>query len=328
MNDSMTRSGKELLVASKQFARENRWRSWWCLISTIALLALLLAAASTDLPVYWRGAASMIAGLVMVRLFIIYHDYQHGAVLRKSRLGACLINLYGLLVLSPPSVWKHSHDHHHRNNSKSFGTNIGSFPVMTTTQYANASRWQRLGYVVLRHPMIIVLGYFTTFLWAMTLEPLLKKPKQHFDCAISLVLHFGLQALLFLHGFDTLLLTMWIPLFIASSLGSYLFYAQHNFPAAILIESPQWTYVDAALKSSSFMKMNRLMSWFTGNIGYHHVHHLNSRIPFYRLPEAMASMQELQSPGITTLRPRDVRACLRLKLWCQEKNRLVGFNGE
>ncbi len=328
MTDSMNRSGKELLIASKEFARENRWLSWWHLGSTVALLALLLAVAAASLPLLCRVAASIVAGLVMVRLFIIYHDYQHGAVLRRSRPGSWLMNLYGLLVLNPPSVWKDSHDHHHRNNSKSFGTNVGSFPVMTTTQYANANRWQRLGYAVVRHPLIIVFGYFTTFLWSMTLEPLLKEPKQHFDCALSLLLHFGIQALLFMHGFDTLLLVMWLPLFVASSLGSYLFYAQHNFPAAVLIEGPQWTYVDAALKSSSYMKMNRLMSWFTGNIGYHHVHHLNSRIPFYRLPEAMAALEELQKPGTTTLRPRDVRACLRLKLWCREKNRLVGFNGE
>jgi omega-6 fatty acid desaturase (delta-12 desaturase) len=107
--------------------------------------------------------------------------------------------------------------------------------------------------------------------------------------------------------------------------GAYLFYAQHNFPAVELRDEAEWSYVHAALHSSSFIRMGRLMRWFTGNIGYHHVHHLNARIPFYRLPEAMAGIAELQSPRDTSLALRDVAACLRLKLWDRDQNRLVPF---
>lgn len=328
MTDSVNRSSRELLIATRAFAQECRWLSWWHLTSAVVILAMLLTVAASGLPWIWRVASSATAGLVIVRLFVIYHDYQHKAILRKSRPGSWLMNLFGLLVLNPPSVWNRSHDHHHRNNSRNFGMNVGSFPLLTTKQYANANRGERMAYNVVRHPMTILFGYLTTFFWGMTVRPFLKEPKEHFDCAIAIFVHCGLMVLLAMQGIDQMLLVMTLPLFIASSLGAYLFYAQHNFPAAVLVERSRWNYVDAALQSSSFMEMNWLMSWFTGNIGYHHVHHLNSRIPFYRLPEAMAALQELQSPGTTSLRPQDIFACLRLKLWCHEKKRLVGFNGE
>ena len=128
-------------------------------------------------------------------------------------------------------------------------------------------------------------------------------------------------------GWDHLLLGLVIPMGIASAIGAYLFYAQHNFPEARLLPRSEWTHVEAALQSSSFMRMSPLMHWLTGNIGYHHIHHLNARIPFYRLPEAMNAIEELQSPGTTSLHPRDIWACLRLKLWSDSSHRMVSFNG-
>ena len=124
-----------------------------------------------------------------------------------------------------------------------------------------------------------------------------------------------------------MLLGLVVPLFVGSGMGSYLFYAQHNFPGAKMCSPSEWSHVDAALVSSSYMPMNPVMHWFTGNIGYHHVHHLNAKIPFYRLPEAMAGIEELQSPPTTSLYPRDVLACLRLKLWNEEEERFVSFKG-
>ena len=109
-------------------------------------------------------------------------------------------------------------------------------------------------------------------------------------------------------------------------LGSYLFYAQHNFPAAIYKPNTEWNYAGAALESSSYMEMNKIGHWMTANIGYHHVHHLNSRIPFYRLPEAMAAIPELQRPGRTSLSPSNIIKCLRLKAWDPELNRMVGYS--
>jgi len=321
------RSAKELLIASKEFASENRWLSWWHLTSTIGAFAGFIALAVSDTPWIIRGVSSVIAGLVGVRLFIIYHDYQHGAILCDSPMAAFIMWIYGLVLLNPPSAWNRSHDHHHKNNSKTFGANIGSFPIMTTCAYANTSWSERFSYAAARHPLTILFGYFTIFLWSMSLAPFLLNLRRHFDGALAVLVHFSLMIYLYTLGFDVLLFAMLIPSFVASSLGAYLFYAQHNYPAAKLKSRSEWNHVEAALNSSSFMTMGMLMHWFTGNIGYHHVHHLNARIPFYRLPEAMSALVELQSPGTTSLCPGDIWACLRLKLWCPEQGKFVGFKG-
>jgi len=127
-------------------------------------------------------------------------------------------------------------------------------------------------------------------------------------------------------GGATLFFAFLLPNLISHALGAYLFYAQHNFPTAHIQAREEWTFVRAALESSSYMQLGPVMRYFTGNIGYHHVHHLNHRIPFYRLPEAMAGIPELQNPrGMTSLAPRDVLACLRLKLWDPAAGRLVPF---
>jgi omega-6 fatty acid desaturase (delta-12 desaturase) len=107
-------------------------------------------------------------------------------------------------------------------------------------------------------------------------------------------------------------------------MGSYLFYAQHNFPSVTFVGNEEWTYEGAALDSSSFMKLNPIMHWFTANIGYHHIHHMNSRIPFYRLPEVWEAIPEMRTAKTTSLKIKDVWACLKLKVWDFEKQKMVG----
>jgi acyl-lipid omega-6 desaturase (Delta-12 desaturase) len=129
--------------------------------------------------------------------------------------------------------------------------------------------------------------------------------------------------LTFSFGWQARLLTQLIPHFIACAVGSYMFYAQHNFPDVSFNDAAGWTYEKAAMESSSFMRANRIMAWFTGNIGYHHIHHLNARIPFYRLPEVMKKIPELQTPKTTSLNPMEIIRCLRLKVWDVESQRMV-----
>ncbi|MEM8736024.1 MAG: fatty acid desaturase [Planctomycetota bacterium] len=321
------RTGKELLIASKHFATEHRMLSWWYLWSTLSLLGLLILIAASPMHLIVRVFASLLSGLVCVRMFILFHDFQHRAILRNSKIAGVIFWLYGVLVLSPPSVWNHSHSDHHKNNSKKFGFNLGSFPIMTKESFQNASTSERFRYLVSRHPMTIFLSYLTIFAWGMTLRPLLREPLQHADGGFALLIHLVLSvSLYFVFGPATLVLAMILPLFIATLIGGYLFYAQHNFPAAKLHSEPNWNHVDAALESSSYMEMTPLLHWFTGNIGFHHVHHMNALIPFYRLPEAMEALTELRSPGVTSLRLSDIRACLRLKLWDPTTERLVGLH--
>jgi omega-6 fatty acid desaturase (delta-12 desaturase) len=125
-------------------------------------------------------------------------------------------------------------------------------------------------------------------------------------------------------GWPALLLTLVLPLFIASAIGSYLFYAQHNFPTVSFRDNSCWAYDSAALESSSFMRTGPVAGWFTANIGYHHVHHLNARIPFYRLPEVVAALPELQAPKTTSLHLGEILRCLRLKVWDGTAQRMVG----
>jgi omega-6 fatty acid desaturase (delta-12 desaturase) len=317
------RSTKEILGSSREFAHEERGRSWRNLATTVCVFVGLLAIVIS--PLHWvvRVPASVLLGLTLLRWFVIYHDYQHGTILQGSRLATGLMWLYGLSALTPPSVWKRSHDHHHKNNAKTFGANIGSFPVMLADTYRHASRGERAMYVLSRHPLTIALGYFSVFFVGMCVRPFLTN--RHLDCAVSVVVHFAIAGVLLAFGIDVLLLALVVPMTIGAGLGAYLFYAQHNYPGVELPARANWDFVFAALRSSSFIRMSRVMHWFTGNIGYHHVHHLNFRIPFYRLPEAMAAIEELQSPVETSLLPRDMIACLRLDVWDPVRNRLLTF---
>jgi omega-6 fatty acid desaturase (delta-12 desaturase) len=329
----MTRSSKDLLLASKQYAVEHRWLSWWHLASTLAIYGALFAVTcldlsivvgSLDLSIPIRIVTSVLSGLVLVRLFILYHDFEHGAILKGSRLAAAILNGYGIYALNPRSIWNRSHDHHHKNNSKIYGASIGSYPIMTRETYDQSSKWERFTYRASRHWLTIACGYLTIFIYGMCLRSLMVNPKRHWDSALSLLGHAGLiVGLGFSVSWTAVLLAVVIPFTIASGMGAYLFYAQHNFPGVQFRNRDEWNYVFAALQSSSYIRMSRIMSWFTGNIGYHHVHHLNALIPFYRLPEAMADLEELQAPLTTSLRPRDVFNCLRLKLWETDTETLV-----
>lgn len=322
----MARTDKELLVASKEFASESRIFSWWCLWSTLFLLVTLIAIASAPLVSLTASlSASVLAGFVVVRFFVIYHDFFHGAILKDSRLAFWILFVFGLIILSPSSCWKHAHDHHHRHNSSEFGFELGGFPVMTTESYWRASAWRRLCYQFARSPFVILFGYVTSFLFSKVILNLIGKSKINFISIASLLVHFGLIVLVGILSIKALLLGMLLPLFIGCAFGTYLFYVQHNFPGMRRKEGKEWNYVFAALHSSSFLKLSPMMNWLTGNIGFHHIHHLNAKIPFYRLPIAMRNLVELQSPATVTLGLSDIKKCLDLKLWDAATNSLVSF---
>ena len=271
-------------------------------------------------------ACSLFTGLLFLRLFVIYHDQQHRAILPHSRAADVFMTVFGILILSPGSVWRSSHNHHHSHNSKLRGSHIGSFPIMTRAQFLKSSTVMRFKYLFMRHPLTILFGYVFIFLHGMCLYPFVNDPREHYDCLIAFVLHFLIAvAIVWLLGVSSLFLTLLIPHFIACAIGSYLFYAQHNFPGVSFSDNAGWTYEKAALESSSFMSMGPLMAWFTANIGYHHIHHLNARIPFYRLPEVKAALPELQQPKVTSLHPVEIFRCLRLKVWDVEAQRMVSL---
>lgn len=305
----------DLLALSRPFAREDVAESWRALVLTLLVWAAAIVVIVRG-PLALRVCASVVAGLVLLRLFSFFHDHAHGAVLKRSRLARMFFHVYGWFVFTPLSVWKESHNFHHRHTAQLFGAQVGSFPVMTTAQWRSSSTWTRVGYRAMRHPLNMLLGGITVFMLGMSLLPLLRSPRRHWTAAVPFVLHAVLAALLVpLDGCSTWLAAVWLPYMLAAALGSYLFYAQHNYPGAHVLQRSTWTRHAAALESSSWMCMGPVMAWFTGNIGYHHVHHLNEAIPCYRLPEAMAAIPALHHPGATSLALADVVACLRLALW-------------
>ncbi|MBW1879297.1 MAG: fatty acid desaturase [Deltaproteobacteria bacterium] len=320
------RTGPELVRATRVFAEEDPRRTWRLFLASA--LVHLLAVTATLLAPWWplKLVGSVVIGLSILRLFIFYHDYLHGAVFRGSRLGKLLMWVVGAYVQVPPSVWKETHDYHHRNNAKLLGSAIGSYPVVTVGMWKGMSLRQRRAYAVVRSPVTMALGHVTLFALGMCLSAFRRDPTKHWQAPLVLVLWWSvLVAIAWVAGWQNALFVFLLPGMIASALGAYLFYAQHNFPRAELRDRREWDYSHAALRCSSMFDMGPVMHWFTGNIGYHHVHHLNHRIPFYRLPEAMAGMPELQDPPRTSWRPPDVWGCLRVALWDPEGQRMVSY---
>ena len=298
------RSGKELVLATKPYAIDHPLRSWWCLLSTSFLLVVALTGTLWNFDLPGKILCSILAGLLILRLFVIYHDQQHQAILPKSRVASILMRVFGILALTPTSVWSRSHNHHHNHNSKLRGSNIGSFPIMTKEQFLKSTRKERVKYLFMRHPLTILFGYVSVFIGGFCIYPFIEEPEEHVDCLIALLTHVAIGALLTVFlGWPALLLTLVVPVFISGAIGSYLFYAQHNFPTVSFNDAAGWTYEKAATQSSSFMKTGPIMGWFTGNIGHHHIHHLNARIPFYRLPEVLRDIPELQTAKNTSLNP-------------------------
>ena len=324
---SARRSPKELIAATREFQKENRARSWFHLLETFGAFGLLSAVAAV--APWWplRLAAALVNGLVIVRLFILYHDFMHNALLRGSSIAKGIMYAFGVYVLVPPNVWRQTHNYHHANTAKIVGSHVGSYLMVTTEMWAKMTPLERFGYRAQRHPLTIFFAYLTVFLYGMCVSPFLRSPRKSWDSLLALVLHVAATvAILLLAGWQAWLFVLLLPLFVATMAGAYLFYVQHNYPEINVQPRDQWEYTRAALESSSYLETGAVMAWFTGNIGYHHVHHLNPAIPFYRLPEAMAAIPELARPlGRTTLRPRDIVRAFACKLWHTALGKMVGY---
>ncbi len=320
-------TGKELILATKPYAKEIRWRSWYHTITSLFLLLASIFGGLYLTNILAKLFCSIATAIMLSRFFIIFHDYQHHTILRNSWIANIIFTAFGIYMITPPNIWKRSHDHHHNHNAKLFSASIGSFPIMTKQKFMEASKQEKFAYLAIRSPINMFFSYFTTFMFGMCISSFISSPRRHWDSLVVLVLHFSIGAFIFIKfGWLTCLLAFFLPFFLSQMLGAYLFYAQHNFPGATFKKNADWSYTTAALESSSYMELNPFMQWATANIGFHHIHHLNSKIPFYRLPEAMAAIPELQKAKITSLMPSDIIACLKLKVWDADQNKMIGFD--
>jgi acyl-lipid omega-6 desaturase (Delta-12 desaturase) len=323
---STRRPEKDLMVATRAFTQEDVGKGWWLTLSTLAVVIALGAGAV--LAPWWplKVALAFVQGLTMVRLFCIFHDFQHGAILRQSKPAQAFFWLFGEFILTPASVWRESHNYHHAHTAKFVGSHIGSYPVVTLGMWKGMSPLQRTLYKFARHPVNILVAIFTVFTIGMCIRPFLRAPTKHWGGPLSLLLTYGSGAALVWAGYGAAWAIAWLlPMAVAASVGSYLFYVQHNFTEAQMPSREAWTFVGASLDASSYFEMSPLMHWFTANIGYHHVHHLNAAIPFYRLPEAMAQVPEFQQPGRVTWALADMQTAFSLKVYDPEQSKMVGY---
>jgi omega-6 fatty acid desaturase (delta-12 desaturase) len=318
--------GRDLLESTRSYANESVPQSWRHVITIFVLVIATLTGAGMA-PWWPLQAVLALAGcLLMVRMFITYHDFMHGAILRGSRLASVLFNVYGAFALTPARSWRKSHNHHHGHVGQLTTETVGAFPLISTSMWHKASRKYRASYRASRHPLIVLFGYVTIFAFCITLLPLLREPTKHWDSALSILAHGGLIAVLSIFGgFDSAFFAFLLPMFLSSIFGGYLFFAQHSFRSMRVLSPEKWTFYRGAVLSSNFLRLNKVMTWLTGSIGYHHVHHVNVRIPFYRLAEAMAAIPALRNPIVTSLSLSEVVGAFRSSLWDEKRGRMVSY---
>jgi acyl-lipid omega-6 desaturase (Delta-12 desaturase) len=308
---SDARSVLELLVTASGFA--ILWFMSWAASGVSSWLSLL-----TVLP----------AAGFLVRLFMIQHDCGHGAFFRGRAANDWVGRAIGALTLTPYDVWRRSHAIHHASSGNLERRGIGDITTLTVREYLALSGWRRLRYRLYRNPIVMFgLGPAYLFLvqhrlpptWFMRggLQPWLSTMAT--NAAITLVI----LAMMRLVGVEPFLLVHLPITLLAASIGVWLFYVQHQFEKTFWANAPAWTVHNAALRGSSHYDLPGVLRWFTANIGVHHVHHLCSRIPFYRLPHVLRDHPELGVIGRLTL--IQSLACVPLVLWDERQQRLISF---
>lgn len=265
------------------------------------------------------------AAAFLVRTFILFHDCSHGSFFPSKRANAWLGVALGLLLYSPFLRWRHDHAVHHATSGDLGRRGVGDIKTLTVAEYG-ALRWRgRAGYRVLRNPLVMFgLGPVV----AMMIGPRIvargaRKRMRRSVISTNVALAALVGMLCWLIGWRQYLLVSVPPALLAGSIGIWLFYVQHQFEHAYWENGSDWEYGDAALRGSSYLKLPKVLQFLTGNIGFHHVHHLNARIPNYNL--ARAHRENPMLHDVPTLSLWDGLRAVRLKLWDEELNRLVTF---
>ena len=206
--------GKELILATRPFAKEIRWKSWMHTIVAFILLIAFLLGTFWVPTIYGKIFCSIASAALLSRTFIIFHDFQHHSILQGSKLADVLFSIFGLYMITPPSIWKRSHNHHHNHNAKLFSASIGSFPIMTKQKFMEAPKMEKKVYLAIRSPLNMFFAYFTTFMYGMCIQSFLSSPRRHWDSLVVLLLHYSIAVFLFIHfGWLTWFLTFFLPFF-------------------------------------------------------------------------------------------------------------------
>ena len=309
------------------FEKSNTKKSVKQLFNTIPPFILLWMGAYFSLEIsYWLSLGlSIIASGFVIRIFIIFHDCTHQSFFKSRKVNDLVGTITGIITLFPYEQWKRSHSIHHATSSNLNKRGTGDIWILTVEEYIEAPFWKRLQYRLYRNP-IVMFGLGPIFLFLITnrfnrKDARKKERINTYVTNISVILLYTLLCMVV--GWQAFLMIQLPIVFVAGMLGIWLFYVQHQFEDSYFEDEEKWDYVKAAIDGSSYYKLPKLLQWVTGNIGFHHVHHLSPKVPNYYLEEVHENTAPLQKA--TTITIRTSLKALRFRLWDPTKKSFVSF---
>ncbi len=310
-----------------QFQKPSAWRATWQIVNTFGSYAFVWWLMYLSLSVSWwlTVPLAVLAGGLLVRVFIIFHDCGHGSFF-KSRIANDITGFVaGMLNFTPYYHWRWEHAIHHASSGDLDRRGTGDVWTMTVKEYGAASRWQRLGYRIVRNPLVLL--FVAPFYLFVIRERFSTKGASARDRGsvwwMNIAL-FGMIAVLgSVFGFKNYLLIQIVVTMTGGAAGVWMFYVQHQFEDTYWARREDWDFTAAALQGSSYYELPAILQWFSGNIGFHHIHHLSSRIANYNLERCHNSHPIFQNVKPITLRTS--LKSLHFRLWDEEHRRLVGF---
>jgi omega-6 fatty acid desaturase (delta-12 desaturase) len=303
-------------------------KSWWQVINSLGPYIILWIVMIEMLKItYWLTLLlSVFAAGFMVRIFIIFHDCGHGSFFKSKRLNKVIGIITGLIVFTPYHKWHHEHHIHHQTVGNLDKRGIGDVKTLTVNEYLKLSKRQQFYYRFYRNPIFLfgvapILSF--TIVQRFTEKNMSSREKLYVHLSnLALIAAIGL--IILATGWKTFLLIQMTVLYIAGAHGLWLFYIQHQFRHVLWTNSDNWDYKTIALKGSSLFKLPVILNWFTGNIGYHHIHHLSPLIPNYNLKKCHNENPLFRE--ITPITFFSAFESLMLRLWDEKKQMLVRFN--
>ncbi|MGW6666474.1 fatty acid desaturase [Peribacillus sp. NPDC055009] len=318
---------KNLKKQIAPFEQSTTKQSIWQIINTLGPFIILWYLAYISLSVsYWLALIpAVFAAGFLTRIFIIFHDCTHHSFFKNRRANRAVGTIMGVLTLFPFDQWGHEHSVHHATSGNLDKRGTGDIWTLTVDEYLAAPFKLRFAYRFYRNPIVMFgLGPIYVFLLKNRFNRKGARKKEKNNTYLTNALIVVLAALLCLAvGWQSFLLVQGSIFMISGSVGIWLFYVQHTFEDSYFEENEEWEYVLAAVEGSSFYKLPKLMQFLTGNIGYHHVHHLSPRVPNYKLEMAHNNTQPLENVPTITL-TTSLRS-LRFRLWDEESKNFIGF---
>ena len=270
-------------------------------------------------------AMSVLAGLFLVRIFIIFHDCGHHSFFRSKRANNVLGFITGMMTFTPYRYWRWQHSVHHGTSGNLDHRGTGDIWTMTVREFKEASPWMRLRYRVSRNPIVVfvIAPIFLFWVYQRFVFEKANKRDHHSVYWMNFALLLYIVAMSLLFGFRDYMIIQFILTLVSGTVGVWLFYVQHQFEDTYWRKADDWDYLTSAMQGSSYYRLPKWMQWFSGNIGFHHIHHLSSRIPNYNLEACHNSEPFFQQVPELTLRS-SIKS-ISLRLWDEDRQKLVGY---